>query len=324
MEKNKYIVLFDKYLSGEISEQEKEQLISLLRNDEDIVRFFYHQIENADSELNENTAKWIYAHIRSKISSEKKSTALPLWKKTMRWAAIFVLPILSVFGIYHFISNPVRHSENPVIITVPKGEKAEVMLADGSRVQINSASSLTYSRRFNRKERRVQLLGEAYFEVAKNKKRPFTVETTEMEIRAIGTAFNVRSYTEDSTVSVILVEGKVKVNTSDQETILNENQRATLYKSTRKLTTDIVRASDFTTWTNGNLHFDNQSFDEIAHTLSRVFNVEIRFVSDELRSIRFSGTLNVNNIRNALDILSLTSPMRYEMNETVVELYYNK
>ncbi|MDR0332763.1 MAG: FecR domain-containing protein [Dysgonamonadaceae bacterium] len=325
MQKNKYIVLFDKYLRGEISEQEKEQLISLLRNDEDIVRFFYHQLENADSELDENTTNRIYAHIRSKISSEKKSTALPLfWKKTMRWAAIFVLPILSVFGVYHFISNQKWYSENPVVITVPKGEKAEVTLADGSRVQINSASSLTYSRCFNRKERRVQLVGEAFFEVAQNKKRPFIVETTEMEIRAIGTAFNVRSYTEDSAVSVILVEGKVKVSTSDQETILSENQRATLYKSTRKLTTDVVRASDFTIWTNSSLYFDNQSFDEIAHTLSRVFDVEIRFVSDELRSIRFSGTLNVSNIRNALDILSLTSPMKYEMNGAVVELYYRK
>ena len=322
MKKNEYIELFDKYLNDKITEKERQELVSFLRNDENIDRFFYHQLEGADSELDKETENRIYAHIRSKISSKKQSTTLPFWKKAMRWAAIFLLPILSILGVYHLINNPIWYSDTPVVITVPKGETAEVMLADGSRVQINSASSLTYSRRFNRQERRVQLVGEAHFEVVGSNKRPFIVETAEMEIRAIGTVFNVRSHTEDRAVSVVLVEGKLKVSTSEQKAILNENQRATLYRYTRELTVDVVHASDFTAWTSGNLHFDNQSFDEIARTLSRVFDVEIRLLSDELHSIRFSGTLPANNINNVLNILSLTSSMRYTVNGTVIELYY--
>jgi ferric-dicitrate binding protein FerR (iron transport regulator) len=319
MQKNKYTALFDKYLRDEISEQEKDRLISLLRSSEDVDRFFCHQLESTDSALDKNTANRIYTHICSNISPEKKSGhTLSFRRKAMRWAAIFALPILLIFGAYYAANS---QNDNKVAIIVPKGEKAEITLADGSRVQINSASSFTHNKRFNRKERRVQLMGEAYFEVAGNKKRPFIVETADMEIRAIGTTFNVSSYTEDCQTAVVLVEGKVKVSTPDQETTLTENQRAIFYKSTRALVTDAVCASDFTAWTSGNLYFDNRSFDEIVHTLSRVFDVQIYFVSDELRFDRFSGTLRAGSIYDALDILSLTSAMRYRVNGAVVELY---
>ena len=145
-----------------------------------------------------------------------------------------------------------------------------------------------------------------------------------MDIEALGTAFNVRAYPEEKNISTVLLEGKIKVNSQGQNRILTENQRAIIDKTVHTFSTDKVFAVDFVQWKDGNLYFENSSFDEIAHTLSRVFNVEIRFTSERLRSMRFSGTLGNSSIRNALDILSLTSSMQYEMNGTVIELYYKE
>ena len=143
-----------------------------------------------------------------------------------------------------------------------------------------------------------------------------------MEIQALGTAFNVSAYSNEQEIFSVLLEGKIKVSALGQERILSENERLIIDKTTGTLSTETVYASDFVQWKDGNLYFENRSFDEIANTLSRVYNVEIRFASEKLRSIRFSGTLGSSSIRNALDILSLTSSMNYEMKGTIIELNY--
>ena len=108
----------------------------------------------------------------------------------MQWAAIFLLPVLSAFTVYYFTQRPQRNLQ-PTVITAQKGEKAEVVLPDGSNVWINSGSTRTYDRHFNGKERSVYLQGEAYFEVTENKKRPFIVHTKHITVQALGTSFNV-------------------------------------------------------------------------------------------------------------------------------------
>lgn len=323
MNNNHYIQLFAKYLQGKASKDEIETLDTLLRNDRKIHYFFENALETADPTLDEATTARIYGHIHSAIPSAKKRVVLqPFWRKAMQWVAIFALPLLSALAVYYLTRDSVHEYGNPITITAANGEKAEITLADGSRVWLNSGSSLTYDSHFNHKERGVFLNGEAYFEVTKDEKRPFIVKTHEMDVQALGTAFNVSAYDTESAVSSVLIEGRIKVTASGQERVLTENERATFDKNSHRLVTDKVYASDFVEWKNGNIYFDNQSFEEIARTLTRVFNVEIRFASEQLRPIRFSGTLGSSSIRNALDILSLTSAMRYEMNGTTIELYY--
>ncbi len=320
---NQYIRLFEKYLRNEASEPEQQLLAGILRNDRQIQSVLDNELENADPGMDEETSNRLYGHIRTAISPEKKQLFThPAWKRTLRRVAVFLLPVISAFSVYFLMTNNIEKNAALITITADNGEKAEITLADGSRVWINSGSSLTYSETFNRKGRNVYLTGEAYFEVAKDTRHPFTVKTKEMDIQALGTSFNVNAYDDEQFSSSVLLKGKVKVTAYGQECILEENERAIYDKTNRTLSTDIVYASDFIEWKNGNLYFRNRSFEEIANTLSRVFNVDICFVSDELRTIRFSGTLGSSSIRNTLDILSLTSPMRYEMNGTTIELYY--
>ncbi len=322
MKNKNYILLLEKYLRREASEEETQLLLSMLRRDNDLDQFLERMLDQSNPELDEKTEQRMHAQIRSAISQGKKpSMRTASLRRAMQWAAIIVLPLLSALLVYLITSDQLP-GNNRVTITAPNGEKAIVTLADGSHVWINSGSSLTYGNDFNRHERKVSLDGEAYFEVAKDAQRPFIVHTREMNIQALGTVFNVSAYSDENYSSTVLVEGKIKVNAGGQVEILTENERAIVDKANHSLSTDRVYASDFTQWKDGNLYFENSSFDEIANTLSRVFNVEIRFASEKLRSIRFTGTLGNSSIRNALDILSLTSSMHYEMNGTVIELYY--
>lgn len=323
MEKKKYNLLFEKYIRKEASTEEEQLLLSLLRQDKEIDHFLEDKIKNSDQYLDKETEQRIYKRIRAGKSQGKKPfVAAVSFRKAMQWVAVIILPLLSALAVYFLTSNPLS-GEN-VTITAPKGEKANITLADGSLVWINSGSTLTYHNDFNRKKRELFLDGEAYFEVAKDPKRPFIVHTRDMDIEALGTAFNVRAYLEEKHVSTILLKGEIKVDAQGQQRVLTENQRVIIDKSALTFSTDKVFAADFIQWKDGNLYFENSSFDEIALTLSRVFNVEIRFVSERLRSMRFSGTLGNSSIRNALDILSLTSSMHYEMNGTVIELYYDE
>ena len=315
-----YTILFEKYLRGESTAEETEALIDLIGSEDKFKEMLEVELMNADPTIDETIKKRIFGKIRLETTREKSYLSVN-WRKTMQWAAIFLLPVLSAFTVYYFTQRPQRNLQ-PTVITAQKGEKAEVVLPDGSNVWINSGSTLTYDRHFNGKERSVYLQGEAYFEVTENKKRPFIVHTKHITVQALGTSFNVRSYETDSLASAVLLEGKVKVSASGHETILSVNERATFDKRKQTLLADRVEALNFIEWKNGNIYFSNQTYDEIARALSRIYNVEIQFASEQLRPMRFSGTLGSSGIKNALDILSMTSPMYYEMKDTTIILHH--
>lgn len=315
-----YMVLFEKYLRGESTAEETEALIDLIGSEDKFKEMLEVELMNADPTIDETIKKRIFGKIRLETTREKSYLSVN-WRKAMQWAAIFLLPVLSAFTVYYFTQRPQRNLQ-PTVITAQKGEKAEVVLPDGSNVWINSGSTLTYNRHFNGKERSVYLQGEAYFEVTENKKRPFIVHTKHITVQALGTSFNVRSYETDSLASAVLLEGKVKVSASGHETILSVNERATFDKRKQTLLADRVEALNFIEWKNGNIYFSNQTYDEIARALSRIYNVEIQFASEQLRPMRFSGTLGSSGIKNALDILSMTSPMYYEMKDTTIILHH--
>ena len=315
-----YMVLFEKYLRGESTAEETEALIDLIGSEDKFKEMLEVELMNADPTIDETIKKRIFGKIRLETTREKSYLSVN-WRKAMQWAAIFLLPVLSAFTVYYFTQRPQRNLQ-PTVITAQKGEKAEVVLPDGSNVWINSGSTLTYDKHFNGKERSVHLQGEAYFEVPENKKRPFIVHTKHMTVQALGTSFNVRSYETDSLATAVLLEGKVKVSASGKETILSVNERATFDKRKQTLLADRVEALNFIEWKNGNIYFSNQTYDEIARTLSRIYNVDIQFASEQLRPMRFSGTLGSSGIKNALDILSMTSPMAYEMKDTTIILHH--
>lgn len=282
------------------------------------------ELESTLDEIDIQTKERLFKNIKTSIDFKEHKQPISITIRVLRWTAILLLPLVSSIVTYYIVSSNINKESAPVTFSTGYGERANITLPDGSHVWLNSGTSVTLNSSFNKRERTLKLNGEAYFEVAEDARKPFIVQANDITVEALGTSFNVTAYKDDSFVSSVLIDGSIRVSADGQERILKENHRATYYKEGRKLATDAVLASDYILWKEGYLYFESSSFEDIAKQLSRMFNVKIEFTSDNLRSIRFTGTLGNSSIKNVLDILSLTSPMYYEMNGTTVELFYSE
>lgn len=199
-------------------------------------------------------------------------------------------------------------------IIAANGQKSEVVLPDGSRIKLNSATKVAYSGGFGITDRNIELQGEAFFEVAKNEKLPFVVKTSSLSVEALGTKFNVRSYNnEDETVT--LVEGKVLAKAGNTGAVLHPKQCITCSHTTGQLGSP--RAIDPNIgipWLNGHIVFKGDNLSSVASTLERMYNVNVVFADDSIRNFRYTGVVSNASLNTLLDIISETSPIAYEMN----------
>ncbi|WP_277466883.1 FecR domain-containing protein [Parabacteroides sp. PF5-6] len=184
-------------------------------------------------------------------------------------------------------------------VATPLGATSKVQLPDGSRAWLNAGSCLTYTYNYARGIREVQLEGEAYFDVAPDKEHPFVVKSNNLDIKVLGTRFNVKSYANDEQVKIALVSGSVNVKVNQQEKeamdfMLTPDRMLTFDKESNSVEIGAFRKRDVVAWTIGELTFDNQPFTQIAKDLERKFNVQIRIESERLRDDIFSGSFSSN------------------------------
>lgn len=183
-------------------------------------------------------------------------------------------------------------------LRIPYGRKFEVQLSDGTIVHLNSGTSLRYPVQFvKNRSRQVSLVGEAYFEVAKDKAHPFTVNTQEVNVEVLGTKFNVNSYSGEIYTDVVLVEGKVSLykeaKTKENQVYLTPGLKGSSTRGQQKITTEIVNTDYYTAWVQGSLVFKNASFDAIITRLERQYNVTFinnnRMLGREIFNARFDN-----------------------------------
>lgn len=179
-------------------------------------------------------------------------------------------------------------------LSIPRGGEFFLQLADGTKVWLNSETVLRYPVQFSGKERRVELTGEAFFEVTRNEKIPFLVESGAQTIKVLGTAFNISSYTEDQFIQTTLVKGSVEVFIKSKPGIkqkLTPNEQCSLNKADHQISKQTVDPYQYIAWKEGRFVFQNQNLDEIMKTLSKWYNVNVVFNREELKKIRFTGNL---------------------------------
>ncbi|MCW9706483.1 FecR family protein [Fodinibius salsisoli] len=201
------------------------------------------------------------------------------------------------------------------------GERAQLTFSDGTVVTLNSGSTLEYPKAFRETQRKVKLRGEAYFEVAPNKDRPFIVDAGMAEVEVLGTKFNVRAW---SMVGVGVREGKVAVNA--QSTDLNTKERVLLTKGEYASVIENkglseVQAVDVEKemlWLTGGMHFDNEPFSDVVKRLERNFNVHIKITDQELRTVPFTGTFQKAELGEVLDVISASMGVDYRRSDTLV------
>jgi ferric-dicitrate binding protein FerR (iron transport regulator) len=291
-------------------------------------------------------------HISSKTSSRISELEPDTSWQGWRIAAI-ILAFVCIGSVMLFMLKAKPSHVSYSIITTPLGQRSVVQLSDGSKVWLNAGSKLKYPDQFNGKLREVFLEGEAFFNVAKNTQVPFIVYTSDINIRVLGTEFNVKSYPDEGIIETTLVSGAVDIESPDKnETLfkLKPNQKA-VYKKKRlperevsitektsdsfddlpkvaPLKTDFkihdTNVEAETAWTEGVMVIRRETFETLAVKLERKYDLDFVFIDSTLKDFRISGTIKDVSIEQVLDGLKLTAPITYKLKDKTVMIYENK
>ena len=182
-------------------------------------------------------------------------------------------------------------SSGPVynVLSTPRGGEFQVVLPDGTKVWLNSASSLKYPSEFIGNERRVSLTGEAYFEVAKNKEKPFFVSVNNVEVKVLGTHFNIAAYMDDNDVTTTLLEGSVQIKKSNNLSVISPGQQAIVNNNTEAIKVRQADIGKVMAWKNGYFIFYDEDLISIMKKVSRWYDVEVEY-KGKFNNMRFGGT----------------------------------
>jgi len=361
--------LLAKKLAGEATEPELRELEKLLRENPELHYPVQTIIDlwNSDMQFDQDEAHKAFNRHLQRLKDlkiefpdqdggyndppENSKGKLRLW-------SIGILAL--VFGVAFFVvrstgnkaplsQSTAQQAEKFVSqISTKNGSKTNLILPDGTKVWLNAGSTITYDSAYGRSLREVVLSGEAFFDVVKNKEKPFIIHAAQINIRVLGTQFNVRSYPSDNTTEASLIRGSIEVTFKDKpnkkvilkpnEKIVVDNDRNTedILETFRrndhekiheipgvdikKLTYEYKTGTIIeTSWVENKLIFQNEPFDEIARQLERWYGVSIIFKNDRLKENRLTGSFKNETIRQALDALKFTASFNYgiDNNNTV-------
>ena len=198
------------------------------------------------------------------------------------------------------------------ILTTPRGGQYQLVLSDGTKVWLNAASSLKFPAVFTGKERNVELVGEAYFEVAKNKNMPFKVSTGKLNIEVLGTHFNVSAYQDDDAIKTTLLEGSVKLTTTNTQAMLKPGEQATLSQQ-QHINIQSINTDEAVAWKNGYFVFNNENIQCIMKKISRWYDVEVVY-SGKVDENDFGGTVSrFDSVNEVLRSLELTGTVHFKL-----------
>ena len=208
----------------------------------------------------------------------------------------------------------IKHKQH--IIQVPKGGEYELILPDGTHVWINSDSELSFPTQFDDTKREVTLSGEAYFSVTKNAAKPFIVKTNgNIEVKVLGTEFNILAYPDADVVETTLCEGSVNVSDKKQNVTLTPSHQAIYEKQSKNLTTREVDVRLYTTWKDGLFVFENKPLEDIMTTLSRWYNINVFYSNPAVKKYHFTGDLErYGDFRKTLRMIEKATSIHFNVN----------
>ncbi|SDL15977.1 FecR family protein [Pedobacter sp. ok626] len=221
-------------------------------------------------------------------------------------------------------SNDLAHVKEQILVaTTPKGGTYKFMLPDGTAVWLNAATTLRFPSSFkglsDGQNRNVELTGEAYFEVAKDKSHPFIIKTKLQEVKVLGTQFNVNSYPDDDDTKTTLLEGSVRILSSDRkdDVLLRPNQQSIVTTSNIRVKT--VDPEDIISWKTGDFSFSGEPLGSIMKKIARWYNVDVVYVDKTLAGKLFGGTISrYEKIAEVLHLLEVTGEVKFKINGRTV------
>lgn len=322
IEPNHIDLLISNYLSGEASQTEKDELNRWIGESPANKRLFDEsqriwtnaRINFPASQIRSDREK-VKDQIIRQTSGSTKMVAFPSW--IYRVAAVLALPIM--LGIGWYLGASKNNAENQLCeVTAPKGQISKCVLADGTEVWLNAASTIKYDPSLSGNTREVSLDGEAYFKVSKNKHKPFVVNTKNAQIKVLGTIFNLKAYSGEETVETTLEEGSVEFSLNQgaaKPIVLKPGEQLVYNIQDKEISLGMVETYLHTAWKDGKFVFKDADLKTIITELERLYDVRIHLDNDSLLHLRFRGMFEYEqNIFSALETLERTTNIKYRMN----------
>lgn len=310
--------LIAKYLAGETNLIEDEDLNHWLNNSEDNRKYFL-QLKNVWNTHNKIEVSKDIALKKTQKLIRDQSNIYKFWKFWQKIASILIIPILFAWLIHVKIDKNKQNInfKQKYTVTAPFGTFTSLILPDSTKVWLNSGSKISYPAAFDNKLRKVELEGEAYFEVKSDQLHPFIVSTSKFDVKATGTKFNVRAYKQDKTPQIALAEGKISINSLFYKNFgnvtLKPNQIFIINtENTQKIARNDVDIYKYYAWKDGKLIFRNDSFDAIAERISIQYNTDIELVGEKIRQYRFRATFKNESLEEVLNLLKISTPFVFK------------
>jgi ferric-dicitrate binding protein FerR (iron transport regulator) len=339
-----------KDLAGDSTPEEGQELQHIMSEDTVFARqyelFRMYWAQNHHDHID---SRRLFSNVQMRINEAEREAITqdmePLMKPVRGYGRLAwisgvaaTIALLITAGVYYYTSQ----HEPLVAKYTSKGEKSTFMLDDGTRVTLNADSKLEYAANFPQDSREVYLTGEAFFDVHSNAHKPFIIHTNKMDIRVLGTAFNVKSYPNETSTEATLLKGAIEVTVADnpsEKIVLKPSQKIVVdnYDSTKKKSVslkDVVPALTTmtyfqqrdtmimeTSWLQNKLVFQDEDFGTLARRMERWYNISIRFNKTDMKQLRFTGILEGETIAEAFRALHLTEDFSYRIEDSTIVIY---
>jgi len=310
---------FSKYLNSTCNPVEFAEVIKAICSDDnkdkvstEILKLWEDTLSTA-IENKENSQLLDKIHHRIALEESKTiARRFTLYRNLLKVAAVLIVGLMTTTTIFY--NKPEKQLYSGIIetVTTPYGARTSFKLPDGSEVWMNSGSTISFPKQYAA-IRNVELTGQAYFKVIKDRK-PFVVKTRLGAIEVMGTSFDVKAYTDETFVTT-LVEGSVKVsNNSNQIATLKPGQQS-IISTANEFSMKEVNTELSTSWKEGKLMFVKEPFANVAKALERWYNVKIELQCGKLKKLGYTGTIEMETFGEVLELINTTTPIKYKFNK---------
>ncbi|PWV48253.1 FecR family protein [Chitinophaga sp. S165] len=339
-----------KDLAGDSTPEEGQELQHIMSEDTVFARqyelFRMYWAQNHHDHID---SRRLFSNVQTRISELEKEAGTQVIEPLMTpvrgkgrlvWMSgvAAAVALLITGGVYLYTSL----HEPLVAKYTSKGEKSTFMMEDGTRVTLNADSKLEYAANFPEESREVYLTGEAFFDVHSDAQKPFIIHTNKMDIKVLGTAFNVKSYPNETSTEATLLKGAIEVTVADnpsEKIVLKPSQKLVVnnYDSTKKKSVSLKNVVPAlttltyfqqkdtvimeTSWLQNKLVFQDESFETLAKRMERWYNISIRFNKSGMKQLRFTGILEGETVAEAFSALHLTEDFSYRIEDSTIVIY---
>jgi transmembrane sensor len=319
---DRFWLLAGRHMTGEATaEEEKEFHVGLAQYHEyrlryDALKVFWGKSTQRDAIDVENA----FLKVKQRLHNDEKKKDKRTIASTsflLKIAAILAIGVLFGYGVYtinlewnYFTWKEKKNRQ---------GERAKILLPDGSTVSLNASSQLKFPIKFSATIREVYLSGEAFFDVAKDASRPFIIHLDNGAIRVLGTSFNVKAFQDDSKIETSVVSGKVEfiahADALRDTVLLTPNYKAILIKASGLVVKQKTNTADDRAWVDGKIIFKSHSFEEVGKVLERTYGKKLLLDTPSLKNCKLTGTFQNNTLEEIMEMIAATKDYRFTITE---------